>query len=186
MKKRTLAALFPLALLVAGCSSVSVTQDFDKSADFSSVQTFAWLHAEQPETGNHRIDDDLINARIRRFIVQEMTAKGFKQTDATSADILVEYFAGIDRRISDSGGSVSMGMSRGSAGRAGSVGWSSGSTISEDEFGILTINLIDPQTQRTIWRGTGSRRTSSRPSPERITRNIEEAVQRILKRFPPK
>lgn len=174
------------AALLAGCSSVSVSRDFDNTADFSAIRTYAWQHAEQPQTGDPRIDDDLIDARVRSAVETDLRNKGFQMVDVGEADVLVTYFVGFNRRISSSGGSMSMGMTRGSAGRAGSVGLSSGTQVSDYEEAHLTIDIISTENDRTIWRGTGTRRTSSSTNPQKITDRVNDAVTRILKKFPPK
>ena len=95
-------------LLLAGCSSISVTRDYDASADFSSLETYAWQHETQPETGNPRIDNDLMDARVRRAVDAQMAEKGFVRAPKEEADFHVAYFFDYKRRIS--GNSVSFGM----------------------------------------------------------------------------
>jgi hypothetical protein len=185
MKFRRVAFVL-FAALLTGCSSVSVNYDFDKATDFSSLSTFAWQHSTQPTTGNPRIDNDLLDTRVRRAVESNLTAKKFTMTKREEADFLVAYFIGIDRRISGSGGSASVGMGRSSGSRSGSVTLSSGSSVTEEETGLITIDIIDAKTGRTLWRGTGSRRTSSRPNQQQVTERVNDMVLRILKRFPPK
>lgn len=183
---KNIIALVVMAVVFAGCSSVSVRRDYDTAVDYSNLKTFAWQHAMQPETGNPRIDDDLIDSRIRNAVEANLQLKGFRQVDKADADLLVAYFIGFNRRISSSGGSVSMGMTRSSAGRAGSVGLSSGSQVSDFEEAHLTIDIILADSDLTVWRGTGTRRTSSSTNPQRITDRVNDAVKRILAKFPPK
>ena len=90
MKKLLLLALS--TGILSGCSSVSVNRDYDTSTDFSSLKTFAWQHAKQPETGDPRIDNDLHDERIRKAVNQILTAKGFKLAERADADFLVAYF----------------------------------------------------------------------------------------------
>lgn len=173
--------------LLTGCSSVSVNRDFDSSFDFSKLKTYAWKHDQQPETGVPRIDNDLNDKRIRAAVDRELRAKGFVRVeDKATASFHVEYFMDFQQRIDSSGGSVSVGVGRTSASRAGSVGWSSGSTVSDYEEAQLTIDILNPATDSTIWRGRGRRRTSSSTNPEKITKRTNDAVNRILKKFPPK
>ena len=57
MKKLLFLVFLPA--LLAGCSSVSVSRDYDTNRDFTALQRYAWQHAEQPQTGDPRIDNDL-------------------------------------------------------------------------------------------------------------------------------
>ncbi|MDH3981347.1 MAG: DUF4136 domain-containing protein [Kiritimatiellaceae bacterium] len=185
MDKRAFLLCSSVALL-AGCSSVSVNLDFDSTVDFSTLHTYAWQHEEQPETGNPRIDNDLNNKRIRRAIDAELQAKGFVEAEKASASFQVVYYMNFERRIDNRGGGWSIGMSKGSTGRAGGVGWSSGSNVSDYEEAQLTIDIINPATEQMIWRGRGRRSVSGNSTnPEKLTARTNDAVARILKKFPP-
>ena len=168
--------------ILTGCSSVSVKRDFDKDMDFTSLKTFAWQHAEQPQTGNPQIDNDLNDERIRNAINATLSSKGFEITKSAEADFLVAYFVDHQRKLSSS--SVSMGMGRGSAGRYGGVGYHTG--VSEYEQANLTIDMIDQKTEKMIWRGVGARSVYEGSNPQKSTKIINEAVAKILKKFPPK
>ena len=171
------------AVVLSGCSSVSVRRDYDKSTDFSALKTFAWKYAEQPQTGNPRIDNDLIDERIRSAVDATLAAKGFRSVEKSDADFLVSYFMDYQQRLG--GGSVSVGMSRGSGGgRYGGVGYNSG--VSDYEQGRLTIDLLDPQDDKTVWRAVGTRTTYDGSNPEKTTKIVNSAVASILKKFPPK
>ena len=180
MKKPWLLAL-SIGIL-SGCSSVSVNRDFDDSTDFSSLKTFSWQHAEQPQTGDPRIDNDLNDERIRNAVDATLAVKGFRSGDRADADFLVAYFVAHKRKLSS--GSVSVGMGRGSYGRYGGVGYNTG--VSEYDQAILTIDILDPTAEKMVWRGVGARSTYEGSNPEKSTKIINEAVEKILKKFPPK
>jgi len=90
------------------------------------------------------------------------------------------------QRIDDRGSSMSVGVGRSSYGRAGSVGWSSGGMISDYEEAQLMIDILNPENEEMVWRGWGRRRASDSSNPEKITATVNDAVTRILKKFPPK
>ncbi|MDF7799760.1 DUF4136 domain-containing protein [Pontiellaceae bacterium B1224] len=172
--------------VLSGCTSVSTTRDFDESFNFSTLKSFAWQHVPQPQTGNPKIDNDLNDKRIRSAVERDLIAKGFVKVDKADADCWVAYFMDYQQRIDGSGSAVSFGMGVGSAGRAGSVGWSSNSTISDYEEAQLMIDIINPADDEMIWRGRGERRAYNSSDPEKITSVVNDAVTRILKKFPPK
>ncbi|MEN8256091.1 MAG: DUF4136 domain-containing protein [Verrucomicrobiota bacterium] len=180
MKKVLLLSVF--AGFLAGCSSLSVSRDYDTDADFSGLKTFAWKHAEQPETGDPRIDNDLNDERIRKAVNETLSAKGFQRTDLADADFLVAYFVEYKRKLNS--GSLSLGFGGGSYGRFGGVGYNTG--VSEYDQVGLTIDMIDPVNEKTIWRGVGSRAAYDGSSPEKTTKIVNESVSKILKKFPPK
>lgn len=180
MKKLLL--LVVSAGLLTGCSSISVSRDYDTTADFSGLKTFAWQHAEQPETGDPQIDNDLNDERIRRAIAENLAIKGFRPVDREGADVLVAYFVDHKRKLSS--GSVSVGMGRSSYGRHGGVGYSTG--VSEYDQAILTIDILNPADEKMIWRGVGSRSAYDGSSPAKATEIVNGSVSEILKKFPPK
>lgn len=170
------------ALVLSGCSSVNVVHDYDESVDFNALKTYAWKHAKQPQTGNPRIDNDLIDERVRTAMNSELTAKGFRLVDGAEADFQVAYFVEYKQRVG--GSSVSFGVGRGSYGRHGGVGYST--TISDYEEGHLTIDVIDPTTDKNFWRGIGRRTSYESNNPKKITKVVNQSVASVLKKFPPK
>lgn len=176
--------LFPAlaaAAVLAGCTSVSVTRDFDDSADFSALHSYAWKYAEQPKAGNSRIDNDLVDQRVREAVDAVLASRGYVKAEGGDADFQVAYFIEYKQRIG--GSSVSFGIGTGSMGRYGGVGYNTG--ISDYDEGYLTIDIIDPAREKTIWRGVGKRATYESSNPSKVTKIINKAVTRILAKFPP-
>lgn len=173
--------IFCIVLVVSGCSSISVRRDFDAATDFSTFETYAWQHADQPRTGNPRIDDDLLDQRIRDAIDQTLSGKGYVRGNREDADLLVTYHLQYRQRIT--GTSIGFGMGVGTYGNHGSMGYTT--SISDYDEGHLTIDLISRDTMKSVWRGVGVRGTYAASSPEKITRIVNQAVGRILSDFPP-
>ena len=180
MKKLLLLALSTGVL--SGCSSISVSRDFDASTDFSALKTFAWQHAEQPQTGDPRLDNDLNDERIRNAVNATLAAKGFRPVGRDDADFLVAYFTDHQRKLSS--GSVSVGVGRGSSGRHGGVGYSSG--VSDYDQATLTLDILNSSDEKMVWRGVGSRSSYEGSNPAKSVRIINESVEKILAKFPPK
>ena len=72
-----LAPIVALSMLSA-CSGVSVSVDFDPEEDFSVFRTFGWVPMPQPKTGDFRIDNPLLDTRIRAAIENELIGRGFE------------------------------------------------------------------------------------------------------------
>lgn len=168
-------------LAVSGCSSLRVSRDYDAARDFSPLKTYAWQHDVQPQSGDPRIDNSLLDERVRRAVDDTLAKKGFRQVERGEADFLVAYFRNYRSRIS--GSSWSAGAGRSSYSRYGGVGY--GSDISEYDQSVLTIDIIDPVNDRTIWRGVGTRTVYEGSSPNKLTRIVNDSVARIMKKFPP-
>jgi hypothetical protein len=57
--------------------------------------------------------------------------------------------------------------------------------VNQYDEGTLVIDIVDAEAGKLVWRGSGSRRISTSPTPQKTTRRINEAVEAILARFPP-
>jgi hypothetical protein len=53
------------------------------------------------------------------------------------------------------------------------------------DVGTLLIDFISPQSNNVIWRGSGQSRIQELKTPEERQERIQDAVDRILKQFPP-
>ncbi len=176
-----LCLLVAATALLAGCSSITVNRDFDPAVDFSALKTYAWKHAVQPKTGSARVDNDLVDQRIREAVDAELAAKGFAKGEAAAADFLVAYYLEYKRRIS--GNTWSFGIGSGYYDGYGGVGYNT--SISDYDEGCLTIDVIDRKRDKTIWRGVGIRATYEDAKPKKVTEIINKSVARILEDFPP-
>jgi hypothetical protein len=161
-----------------GCRTVSVSADWDQKHDFRGYRTFGWLHGEQPETGDFRIDNPLIDKRIREAIDKTLQARGFKRVGDTGADFLVGYHLGLEKRLDVYTMNAYYGY------RRGGVSYPQ-TQVSEYEQGSLVIDIADTGRRTLVWRGTGTRRVSQSSSPEKSSKVFRKAVAEILDRFPP-
>ncbi len=67
----------------------------------------------------------------------------------------------------------------------GGAGWTE-TYVDQYEEGTLLIDFVDTAARRLVWRGSGTRRLSRDPQPDRVTKRVNEAVDEILGQFPPK
>ena len=51
--------------------------------------------------------------------------------------------------------------------------------------GTLVLDIVDGRSNELVWRGTAQARIDPSNSPEERQRRINEAVRKILDRFPP-
>jgi hypothetical protein len=184
-KKRL--SIFVMAVLLAGCSGVRVSQDFDPATAFDGLETFAWASKTQAETGDPRIDNPLRDKRIRAAVERVLTERGFVAATDAPASFLIRYQYVLRRRIESNGGSPSFGIGVGSIGSRGSIamGTSTGAAIREVDEGSLIIDLVEPETAALLWRGTGTQTFREHADPAKTTRDIDTLVERVLAQFPP-
>ena len=180
MTYRQSTALSLVILALAGCARVSVTTDYDRSANFSGLRTYTWRPGKQQGTGDPRIDSTLLDARMRAAVDRVLAAKGYqKAAPEATPDFLVGYHAVVRQKTSIQTINTWYGYRVGARG-----GWPETYTHDYDE-GTLLIDIIDPKTNQLLWRGTGTAVVDPTASPEKRERRINDAVDQILAKFPP-
>ena len=94
------AVVIVMAALVAGCSSIETSYDYDPKANFAGLKTYEWLKEPQKLTGDPRIDGNTILAnRIYEAVDTELAARGFRKISG-DPDFLVAYHVSLDKRRS--------------------------------------------------------------------------------------
>ena len=164
------------ALFLAGCSSITVNQDYDPAYDFNKLKTYGFI----PITEDAGIDQ--LNAtRLGDAIKANLTAKGY--TLAENADFGIALFFTKDTKTSiQSTGGYGYGYGYGYRGYGGMGG---STYVTQYEEGTLVIDFVDMAKQELVWRGVGTGAVSESPSVEERTEKINNAVTQILEQFPP-
>ena len=175
MKKIILSALVAL-LVFAACSSIDVSYDYDKEANFTSYKTYGYT----PEALALGIGD-LNRDRLLKAIDAEMTARGFTKSD--SPDALVDLIVKAQERT--------QATATNTGGYYGRYGWGGGmstTTINYDQYvdGTLFVNFIDKSTEKMVWQGRATKTLDESASPEKKETNIKNAVKMIFAKFPVK
>ena len=165
---------------LAACSSVEVKQDWDPNARFESLHTWAWQSSTPALTGNARLDDPLVHARIQSALESALAAKGYTKT-ASKPDFLVAYHIAIQQRLDARTIYTGYGPYRGWYGVGGTQ-----TVVDEYDLGTLLVDFIDPNSNSVTWRGTAQSRLQELKTPEERPARIQDAVDRLLEQFPPK
>lgn len=185
---RALVVLLALGavLVTGGCSQVSVQTDFDPSADFKALKTYAWYDAEQPQSGDPRVDNPILDQRVRTTVETVLTEKGYQKVDA-APDFFLVYHAAVSKEIGVATSSTP-------AYPAGYYGWyytappmwvdqSYSYTYNQ---GTLILDVVDAKNEKLIWRGSAQANVDD-PNTQQQRKNLmNEAVRGMLANFPPK
>lgn len=163
-----------MLFVLASCSSVRVTTDYDTAKDFSTYKTFAFY-----KKGIDKVDiSDLDKRRILKAIENELLAKGF--TISENPDLLVSIFTKAREKV-DVYNDRSM-----------YFGWSPwyygpnfGTHISKYTEGTLFVDLIDAKTKELAWQGIGSGALNTSGNVNKKEERIKEFVAEIMANYPP-
>jgi hypothetical protein len=159
-----------LALLGRTAVAQQVTYDYDKSADFSRLKTYAWVNGTV-------LRDELTHKRIVAAVDSQMAAKGFAKVEATgSPDVYVAYHAVFDQNLRVHGGASGyrVGLSRTGTAR-----------VEEVLVGTLAVDLVDARLGGLLWRGIATKEVDIKADPEKRDKNINRATDKIFKHYPP-
>ena len=176
MLKYILLSLFTF-ITVTGCSSVSVTSDYDVSVDFKSYKTFCVFSGVLKDSKLETVP--LVKKRVIEAAASELQKKGLTLTDSSKADFTVFALASTAEK-----------MNVNSYGYGYGYGWGPypyGRNIDVSYYtqGSLILDFVDNKKDELIWRGIGTAVVQDRGTPEEREQFINEAVAKILEQFPP-
>jgi|GEM_PF-385037 len=172
-------------LLAAGCVSLQTESTYDLKADFSELETFAWLDNEKLPGDHVRISNEAVQQTVRDTIEQTLVAKGYRTGETESADFVVSWVGAIEKKIKKEHlDHLYSPYGYGTLFRDEALNPEPARQITEYEEGTLIIDLLDPVNQRLLWRGTGVGRIVPERPPETALRNLAKAVVKILEPIP--
>ncbi len=170
-------------LVVSACGGMNIRTDYDPQAlpSFGSYRTYGWL--PQPQGGDRRVNNDLVQRRIVRAVDTELQQRGYQLVTSGTRDFMVGWHAAIDGKMDVSTIDRYYGYRRGRWGGAGVV--VSDTYVREYNQGTLVLDVVDAKSNELAWRGSAQAEVRENASPEEREARITKAVQEILKRFPP-
>jgi hypothetical protein len=170
---------------LAGCSGIEVSQDYHMTADFSNLKTFDWHLAKQKKTGDLRVDNPLLDSRIRKAVDRSLAQKGYERIIKGIPDFYVGYEYAVLTRIRSERVRTGIGLGFGGSGSFGAIGIGTGSDVRDYDEGMLVVDITDTKNKKLLWRGTGTRRVSRHSDPKERTKEVNQTVEKILAQFPP-
>jgi hypothetical protein len=189
MKKQL--PLLAILLFLTACSSITVQQDFDPKADFSSFKAYAWTPLPANKTNDPRVDNALVESRIISAINSQLASKGFQKSNSASADFLVSYAVAVNRRmgahvIDNYYAYPTPYYTRGRYGYPWMTPMAQPQVrVYEYDEGTLVVDILDARTKGLVFRGAATATLRENPTPDQSTQRINEAVSKILAKFPP-
>jgi hypothetical protein len=191
MSRAMRAPVIVLAALISGCSSMEISYDVDPQANFAGLKTYQWIKEPPIPTGDPRIDGNTILAtRIQEAVDTGLAARGFR-TVASDPDFLVAYHVSLDRRQSVQtlnryyGYGPGWGYGYGASYRPGYWAGAPETYVYEYEEGTLILDIVNPKNKELMWRGSAQDEVHFTSTPEKDQTRLDEAVHKMLLKFPP-
>jgi hypothetical protein len=191
MNRTTRVLVIALVAILGGCSSMEVSYDYDPKAKFADLRTYEWLDRPPKATGDPRIDGNtILEKRIRDAVDTELATRGFRKV-TSDPDFLVAYHVSLDKRRSVQtlnsyyGYGGGWGYGYGASYRPGYWSGAPETYVYEYEEGTLILDLVSPGNKELIWRGSATDEVHFKSTPEKDRTQLDEAVRKMLEKFPP-
>ncbi len=152
-----------LTLFLAACSNVTVNADYEPETDFSAFDTYAWF----PQTPTSTVSEILIE-RIQNAVNAELDGKGMKRVEPGEASLMINQRVSVTEKLQVNDPYFAY------------------DRFQTYEEGTLLIDLVDPKTNRLVWRGTGQTKLKELKTAEERTSRVNEVVGAVLAQYPPK
>jgi hypothetical protein len=165
-----------VGLALACATGLAHAQDVTYNAmpgtDFSKFKTYKWV---QVEGGMH--PDQIVEQQILQAIDAQLASKGLTKTDDEKADLYIDYQVAVnqERQWNAYGGGMGWRM-------GGGMSTATSSTIN---IGTLGLDMYDSAAKQLVWRGSATKTLDENPKPQKRQKNIDKAVTKLLKNYPP-
>jgi Domain of unknown function (DUF4136) len=166
-----LAMLVVLLFTASVVAAQDVTYNFMPGTDFSKFHTYKWVSIEG---GAH--PNQIMDAEIKQSVDSQLASKGLTKTDSDKADLYVGYQVAVDQE--------KQWNAYGMGGRwGGGMGTATQSTIN---VGALVLDMYDPSTKQLVWTGKATKTLDPSSNQEKNQKNLNKAMAKLLKDYPPK
>lgn len=178
----TIAMILAGALLPAPAAAQKVSYDYNRTANFSGVRTYAIKPSEKMS------ENQLVNDRITRAIAGTLATRGMSASSDPDVYIVPSMTTEVRSEITGYGPGwfEPFGYGYYTSRWYGPWGYGAGSyEVRDVEYATLTIDMIDARTGSLLWRGKGVRSVNPQWKPDTVDRKVFKAVAKIFRNFPP-
>lgn len=169
-----------LALFISACSTgITTNTDYRPEFNFSTIKTYKYLEFEDKNSIQNIYTD-----RTETALNNTLKLKGLSLS-ADKPDIIIAYHIVTEKkekqRITTSG---SLYFGKRYMGSSISMGTTHIDNI-EYNVGNMVVDFIKPGSRKIIWHGEATAKIDMARTPEERSSMIQEAVNILLKDFPP-
>jgi hypothetical protein len=180
---RAIRIVVPIFVLAATIFGQDVRYNFASGEDFSKYRSYKWVLFKDADQLNQLADQQLKTA-----VNAQLATKGLTPTTEDSADLYIGYQAalGQEKQLTTFNSGWGYGPGWGSGWYGGGGGGISTTTSSTIQVGQIDLDMYDPAAKKLVWRGTASKTLDAKAKPEKQQKNLNKAVAKLLKNYPPK
>jgi len=163
------------ALALAVCCMAPAQQVATNSmpgANFSNYHTYKWVKVPGVAYPNQITDTQIKNA-----VNAQLSAKGLALATGEKADLYIDYQVSISKQTQWN-----------AYGMGGGYRWGGGMATAQSstiDTGTLALDMYDPSSKQLVWSGRASKTLNPGASQSKRQKNLDKAMQKLLKDFPP-
>jgi hypothetical protein len=181
------------ALLVLGlvsCSGIQTSTNYDPNAvqALDSWRTYAWLPMK--EGADPRVYNPIFQARVQQAVDRELQSRGYRKVEE-NPDFRVGWHGAIDEKVDVDYVNTAYGYGWSpwydpfyGPGAYGGAGMTT-PVVREYREGTLILDVVDAGSNNLVWRGTAQAELSENTDAQKSQKRINEAVDKLLEKFPP-
>lgn len=170
-------------LVLNACGAIPVSTDSNPEWTMPAQPAYVWMKRPAHNV-DPMVDNDLVEARVKRAVDEQLAAKGFSlAVSEAAANVLVTYHIGEEEKLDINTFHSNFGYYP--CWHCWGPGFNNDIWVSQYTQGKLVIDIVDAQTRKLVWRGVAERRVPSFDSPQERDAYMRETVAAIFKKFSP-
>ena len=178
MTRTPLISLLLLVASVAACASPKVGYDYDRGANFSGYRTYDWTAGNREPTGDKRVDNSLVDARIRSIVENQLRSKGYRPSSTRQPDFYVSYHAGVKDLAK--GASTQRYIGDRATGKYTTI-----NAIEPYKEGALLVDIVDGTSNQLVWQGTAVAEVDPGMTAKERDEHLTRIIGAMFAHFPP-
>jgi hypothetical protein len=172
--------MFVMVFILVSCSPVTVKTDYDHEYDFSQYKSYRWAEETELAKTDVLAKNPLVYKRVQKAVDKDLQAKGFTREESGDTDFVVVAHAGTKDRMQINQYGGYGGWYHPFWGPYGGY-----TDVSHYTEGSLVIDLVDSKKKELAWRGTGTGIVKDYKDSDKMQKDLDESVAKILASFPP-
>jgi hypothetical protein len=169
----TFVVVASVLLVASGTLAQEIKYNSMPGTDFAKYRTYKWISIE-----GARHPNQIVDAEIKQAVDAQLASKGLTKTEDDKADLYVGYQTAVDQE-----------KEWNAYGTGGGIRWGGGmasATSSTISVGSIVVDMYDPTTKQLVWTGTATKTIDPSSSQEKNQKNLDKAMEKLLKHYPPK
>ena len=189
MRQGTVVMIILTLLSLAGCSTLSVSSDYDNAVNFSTYHAYRWQAPGDTAAGKDLLaTNPIVGRRVRTAVDRELAARGYVLREHGPVEFTVSAVATVRQlaRMEPDAFNWNVGYYRGHPRWYRTSWWGDPwSNVVYYEEGALMLDFTDAAKKELAWRGVVRGMVDDYGSPDQMQERINEAVKKLLSEFPP-